>query len=133
MKNKKPIVAVAVLLVLVIGAIAAWFLLRPAAPAEQGGSIHIVAEVTHGDGSVKEFAIATDAANLRGALEQEDLIQGDESQYGLYVKTVDGETADESLQQWWCFSRGGEMLMTGVDDTPIADGEHYEIVLTTGW
>ena len=47
--------------------------------------------------------------------------------------TVDGETADESIQQWWCITKGGEMLMTGVDDTMIADGEAYEFTLTTGW
>ena len=81
----------------------------------------------------KDFAFATDAENLRGALEEQKLIEGTESEYGLYVLTVDGETADEGAQQWWCFTKGGEMLMTGVDDTMIADGESYEITLTTGW
>ena len=33
----------------------------------------------------------------------------------------------------WCFTKAGEMLMTGVDTTPIADGDHYEIELKTGW
>ena len=131
--NKKAIIAVAILLVLVAGAIIAYFALRPSAPAQTPGGIGIEVSVTHADASVKDFSIRTDAENLRGALEQENLIQGEESQYGLYVKTVDGETADDSQQQWWCFTRGGEMLMTGVDDTPIADGEHYEIVFTTGW
>ena len=132
--NKKAIIAVAILLVLVIGAIIAWIALRPAPRTDaQAGQITIVAAVTHGDGSEKEFTISTAETNLRGALEQENLIQGDESEYGLYVKTVDGETADEGKQEWWCFTRGGEMLMTGVDDTEIADGDHYEIVLTTGW
>lgn len=130
--NRKAIIAVAILLVLVLGAIIAWFALRPA-PKAPDGQITIVAEVTHKDGSSKEFSIQTDAANLRGALEQENLIQGDESEYGLYVKTVDGETVDESAQEWWCFTRGGEMLMTGVDDTEISDGDHYEIVFTVGW
>ena len=53
--------------------------------------------------------------------------------YGLYVTKVDGEEADESQQQWWCFSKDGEDLMTGVDDTMIADGDHYDITLKTGW
>lgn len=132
--NKKTIVAVAILLVLVVGAIIAWFALRPAPrAAAPEGQITIVAAVTHGDGSEKEFSIQTTASNLRGALEQENLIQGDESEYGLYVKTVDGETVNDANQEWWCFTRGGEMLMTGVDDTEIADGEHYEIVFTVGW
>ena len=87
----------------------------------------------HGDGTSKDFSIATDAEFLRGALEEQKLIEGSESEYGLYVTAVDGETADESLQQWWCFSKDGVMLATGVDTAPIADGEHYEITLTTGW
>ena len=53
--------------------------------------------------------------------------------WGLYVLTVDGETADEAQQQWWCLTKDGEMSPTGVDDTVIADGEHYEFELKTGW
>ena len=132
--NKKAIIAVAILLVLVIGAIIAWAALKPAPrEAVPEGALSIVAAVTHGDGSEKEFTIHTDSPNLRGALEQEGLIAGDESEYGLFVKTVDGETADDAKQERWCFTKGGEMLMTGVDDTMIADGEHYEIVFTVGW
>ena len=66
-------------------------------------------------------------------MEQEKLIAGDESEYGLFVKTVDGRTADDAKQEWWCFTKGGETLMTGVDDTPIADKEKFEITLTVGW
>ena len=66
-------------------------------------------------------------------MEPEGIIQGSESEFGLYILTVDGETADEDLQQWWCITKGGEQLMTGADDTMIADGEQYEFTLTTGW
>ena len=128
--NKKKIIAVAVLLVLALAAILAYAFLGPQA---QAGDKLITVQVVHGDGSSKEFTIETDAENLRSALEQENLVQGDDGEYGLFVKTVDGETADDSLQQWWCFTKGGESLMTGVDDTMIADGEQYEITLTTGW
>ena len=175
--NKKAIIAVAILLVLVLGAIIAWFALRPAAPerhpaavvteepvapAEEAAGpaqeetqtepaqapaegesaepakaeadeVTITVSVTHADGSEKEFVITTEALNLREALEQENLVQGDESEYGLFVTTVDGETVDGSKMEWWCFTKGGEMMMTGVDDTLIADGDHYEIVFTVGW
>ena len=59
--------------------------------------------------------------------------EGTESAYGLFITTVDGETADDSLQQWWCITRSGEMLSTGADQTPIADGEQYELTLTEGY
>ncbi len=51
----------------------------------------------------------------------------------LFITTVDGETADDSQQQWWCITKGGEMLMTGAGETPVADGETYELTLTTGY
>ena len=79
------------------------------------------------------FTITTDAEYLRGALESINLIAGSESEYGLFVTTVNGVTADDSKQQWWCFTKDGEMLQTGVDSTPIANGEHYEITLTEGY
>ncbi len=127
-KTKKIIIAVAVLLVLVIGAVIAY---RALAPQPVEGGKTIVFEVTHADGTQKEFTISTDSETLRGALDQEGLISGDDSEYGLFVTTVDGETADSSLNQWWCFTKDGEMLTTGVDSTMIADGEHYETFIDT--
>ena len=129
MKNKKTLIALIVLVVLVIGAFAVW---KVNAPQGQTGDKTILVSVVV-DTETSDFVIETDAEFLRGALEQEGLVEGTESEYGLYVTTVNGITADESQQQWWCFTRGGGTLETGVDTTPIADGEHYEITLTTGW
>lgn len=126
----KKIIAIIVLVVLVTSAAAAYAVFGP-----QGtqGDKSITVKVIHADGSNNSFAIETDAEFLRSAVEQEGIVSGSESEFGLYVLTVDGETVDESLEQWWCITRGGEMLMTGIDDTPIADGEIYEFTLTTGW
>ena len=129
-KTRNIIIAVALLLVLVIGAALIWNANRP--EAQEGGKA-LEVTVVHGDESSKDFSFSTDAENLRTALEEQKLIEGTESEYGLFVTTVDGETADDAQQQWWCFSKDGEDLMTGVDDTMIADGEHYEITLKTGW
>ena len=46
---------------------------------------------------------------------------------------MDGVTADDANQEWWCFTKGGKMLETGVDSTPIADGDTFEITLTQGY
>ena len=129
-KTRNIIIAVALLLVLVIGAVLIWNANKP--DAQEGGKA-LEVTVVHGDESSKDFSFSTDAENLRTALEEQKLIEGTESEYGLYVTKVDGEEADESQQQWWCFSKDGEDLMTGVDDTMIADGDHYDITLKTGW
>ncbi|MBQ8398244.1 MAG: DUF4430 domain-containing protein [Clostridia bacterium] len=98
----------------------------------QAGSKTITVDIVMSDGTTTK-TITTDAEYLRGALEQEKLVAGDESQYGLFVKTVNGYTVDDSKQEWWCFTKGGEALFTGVDDTPIADGDKFEITLTVGY
>ena len=89
--------------------------------------------MVHGDGTQKEFTLQTDAETLREALEEEDIIAGEESEYGLYVLTVDGETVQEEQQEWWCLTKDGQMHNYGVDDTNIADGERYELTFTVGW
>lgn len=130
-KTSKIIIALVVLAALIVGAFA---LYNAYMPEGVQGDKHIAVEIIHGDGTTKDVAIITDSENLRGALEQEEgLIDGDDSEFGLFVTTVDGETADSAAQEWWCFTKSGEMLNTGVDDTMIQDGEHYEITFTVGW
>ncbi len=129
--KKKQLIAVIIFAALLLAAFLVWQFARP---APVSGSKQITLEVVHADGSSKSFDIATDAENLRGALEQVDgLIAGEESAYGLMVYTVDGETADwDRDQSWWCLTKDGEWMDTGVDDTVIADGEHYEFTYTVG-
>ena len=99
----------------------------------QTGAKTITVDINMPDSTTDTVTIKTDAAYLRGALEQEKLVQGEESQYGLFVKTVNGYTVDDSRQEWWCFTKGGETLFTGIDDTPIADGDKFEITMTVGY
>ena len=99
----------------------------------QAGTKTITVQIIVDGADTVSKTIQTDAEYLRGALEEEDLIAGEESQYGLFVKTVNGITVDDSKQQWWCFTKGGADLFTGVDDTPIADGDKFEITLKAGY
>ena len=128
--NKKIWLAVAALVVAVAVVLGIYFVTRPA--PQQGGKT-ITVQVVLLEGEPSDFTIQTDEEYLRGALESIDLIEGSESEYGLFVTTVNGVTVDDSKQQWWCFTQDGEMLMTGVDTTPIADGDHFEITLTEGY
>lgn len=92
----------------------------------------ITVEVVHKNGETKTFTITTEAETLRGALDQEKLVEGDESEFGLYIKVVDGERADyDTDKAYWGLYKGDEYLMTGVDSTMIADGDLYRIVYTS--
>lgn len=130
--NKKHlIIGAAALLVLI--AVLALVYPKLSGKTAMAGAKTIEVTIVHKDKSEKQLSIATDAAFLRGALEEKDLIAGNESSMGLYVLTVDGETVDESKQQWWCVTKGGEPVMNGVDMQPVSDGEHYELTFTEGW
>ena len=130
MTKKKSVVLLVVLIALVLTAGLVWFMNRPQAT---DGAKSITVEVIHGDDTTKSFPIRTDAETLRQACEEQKLIAGKEGEYGLYVLTVDGETADESIQQWWCITKGEAEHFYGVDETMIQDGEQYEFTLKTGW
>ena len=77
--------------------------------------------------------LQTDEEMLGAALLKEGLIEGDDSEYGLFVNTVDGITANDDNQEWWCLTIDGETAMTGVDSTPVEDGGKYEFTLTVGY
>ena len=130
-QNKKLVIILSCVLAVLVAAAALIYIMNR--PETNVGDKTITVEVISADGTSKEYTINTNAEFLRGALEEKDLVAGDESEFGLFVKTVDGYTANDSNQEWWCFTKGGEQLFTGVDTTPIADGEHYEITLKVGY
>ena len=54
------------------------------------------------------------------------MIAGEDGDYGLYVKTVNGETVDYDKDgKYWAFYINGEYGMTGVDATDIVEGDSY--------
>lgn len=127
--NKKLLAGVLALVLVVAALIGIYFATRPATSATD----KTITATVVANGEEEAFTIHTDEEYLRGALESIDLIAGEESEYGLFVTTVNGITADDANQEWWCFTKGGESLNTGVDSTPIADGDAFEITLTVGY
>lgn len=101
--------------------------------AEDAETKDITLKVVHGDGTEKEFPITTTAATLGDALVAEGLVEGEESSYGLFITTVDGETVDDANQEWWCLTKGGEMWNYGADATELSNGDTYELTFTVGY
>ncbi len=97
------------------------------------GAKSITIEVVHRDSTLKTFEYQTDREYLGEVLTDEALISGEEGPYGMFITTVDGETADDANQEWWCITKNNEKLNTSADQTPIADGEKYELTLTVGY
>ena len=94
------------------------------------GEKTVVVEVKVEEYSVS-FTIHTDKAILGDALFEHALIDGEEGPYGLYIKKVNGITADyDADQSYWAFYVNGEYAMSGVDTTNIEEGVTYSLVYT---
>jgi len=104
----------------------------PETPATDAG-ISITVEVVDDKGETKSFPIKTTEKYLRGALEQEKLVEGDDGPYGLYIKKVNGLSADYSVDgAYWGVWEGDKEAATGVDQIELKDGGVYKLVYTKG-
>ena len=78
------------------------------------------------EGKTTTFQVSTDKTTVGEALLDAGLIAGDDSEYGLYVKTVNGVTVDYDKDgKYWAFYVNGEYAQTGVDSTNIEANATY--------
>ena len=90
------------------------------------GQTQFMFTVVDKDGNATNFEIHTDKETVGDALLEVELIAGEESEYGLFVKTVNGITADYDVDQtYWAFYVNDEYASSGVDTTAIEDGKTY--------
>ncbi len=90
------------------------------------GETSFVFTVTGFDGNESKFTVNTDKTVVGDALLELGLIGGEEGPYGLYVKSVNGETADYDTDgKYWAFYVNGEYALSGVDATDITEGATY--------
>lgn len=130
MKNKKLIVAAVALVVCIAVVLGIWIANRPETTE---GSKTFTVTVIHEDGTTKDFTYSTDEEYLGAALVAEGLIAGEEGPYGLTVITVDGENAVwETDSAYWALYTGEEYATTGVDSTPVNDGDSFTLAYTNG-
>ncbi len=83
-------------------------------------------KVVDKDGNETVFCVNTDKTLVGEALMELGLIEGEEGDFGLYVKKVNGIVADYDVDQtYWAFYVNGEYAMSGVDTTEIENGAEY--------
>ena len=97
------------------------------APTIKGeGATVFYFNVVDKDGKETKFEIHTDKTTVGEALLELGLIEGDMGDYGLYVKKVNGITAEYEVDgTYWAFYIGDDYGMTGVDMTDIEPGATY--------
>ena len=80
------------------------------------------------EGNETLFEIHTDKETVGEALSELGLIDGEEGAYGLYVKTVNGITADYDKDgTYWAFYINDEYALAGIDSTVITEGDSYSM------
>ena len=102
------------------------------APEVRGtGAVSFYLTVTDLDGTQKEFVVKTDKGNVADALVEVGLVSGEDSEYGLYIKVVNGITADYNVDgSYWSLLVNGEMSMVGASSVSVAEGLRVELKKT---
>ncbi len=90
------------------------------------GMTNFIFRVTDKEGNDTLFRVHTDEKTVGAALLEASLISGEQGDYGLYVKTVNGKTYDYSKDNcYWAFYVNDSYASAGVDQTEIVKGDEY--------
>ena len=85
-------------------------------------------EVYDADGNVSAFNVSTDAQFVGDALLETGLVEGEDSQYGLFILAVNGISLDYDKDGlYWAFYEDGNYASAGVDMTEIDEGVIYSL------
>lgn len=77
------------------------------------------------------LTIHSNSKTVGDALLENKLIEGDNGDFGLYIKKVIGIKADYDKDgAYWSFNKDGKYMSTGVDATEFKNNDHYELVYT---
>lgn len=127
--NKKVLLAVGILVVVLAAMAAVFFIFRPK-PAE--GSKAITIEVINSEQKSKVYELKTDAEYLRQAMEEAKGLEfsGTESEFGLTLETVNGEDTDFNNGSYWALYVNDGYCNYGIDSQPVYDGDAFQIVYT---
>lgn len=130
MKNKKRIIGVAALAVILVLAAVLYGVFHQK-PEE--GSKNVTIEVVDSQGTSKTYEVKTDAEYLQQAMEEAKGLEftGSESTYGFVVETVNGESAVYDADgAYWAFYVNEEYCNYGISQQPVADGDAFQIIYT---
>ncbi len=128
MDKKKKIIAAVVVIALIAVFAGVYAAFGP--KASQGTKSYTV-EVVNKEGESKTYSGKTDAEYLSGLMDElaaagDFSYDGTTSEYGLYITTINGETADYNTDgSYWSIYVNGEYGSYGADAQPVADGDSF--------
>ncbi len=97
------------------------------------GATSFTLEIVDLDGNSVRATINTDEKKVGDALQTLGIIDGEVGSYGLYIKSVNGITADYDKDgTYWAFYINGEYAMTSADMTKVEAGATYKFAVEKG-
>lgn len=128
--NKKTIIALFTLFLLIVVFCISYYIFKPQ-PSD--GEKTFTLKITHGDNTDKLLYFTSNDTYLGDVLLKEGIIEGEKGTFGLYITKVDGEQAIyEKDKAYWALFINGEYATSGIDATPVNDGDDFWLVYTLG-
>ena len=132
--NKKILMIIIGILILVALCTGLWFIYSNTRDNPISGEKNITLEVvSERDDYNFSAQYNTSDEYLGEFLDKENIIGFETSEYGRFVKSVQGYEAKDEEQSWWNISINGESAVTGVDEIILEDGSVYKLELMIGW
>ena len=99
---------------------------------DNGYEKSFVFEVVDKDGNKKQTTIETNGQYVGKVLQELEYIKGEQGEFGIYIKEVDGIVADYDIDgTYWAFYIDDVMSMTGADQVEIVEGSVYSFRVET--
>ena len=133
-QNKKAIIGIAAFVIAIVAMI---FVYKAMKPQATQGTKAVTLEVTSKEGEKTTYSTKTDAEFLVEVMEelkaQGFSYSGIDSEYGILIDTVNGETASyEENSSFWSITVNGEFGNYGVSEQPVTDGDTFGLAYTVG-
>lgn len=95
---------------------------------------HIVVTVkSDRDDMNQVIDVDTDSETLGDWVKTNELFDYEDTEYGTYIKSIDGCSEDVENEFWWQVQKNGVPSETGVDSIILEDGQEYNFVLAEGF
>ena len=96
------------------------------------GDTSFLLRVTDNEDVTTLWTVYTNEETVGDALYEVGLVDGEHTEFGLMILSVDGVVADFAANgAWWGFFVDGEMAAVGASDTVIESGVEYALVYST--
>ncbi len=99
---------------------------------DNGYNLKFTFEVIDAESNTERKELETNDSNLGTVLQRLGLIKGEQGPYGLYIKEVNGITADYDKDgTYWALYINDEYAMSGVDQIEITNNAVYSFRIET--